>query len=518
MNADKYIIAHDLGTSCNKAVLISVQGKIIAKSQKDYTLSRPKPTFVEQDPFDWVDAVSATTRQVIHASKVDPVDIVGITFLAQTQTLVPVERDGTPLLPAISWLDTRGARAIRQKLWTPPRMLGYNIHKLPQFLRICGGAPGHTGKDPLAKVLWMQEAEPKRYAQTYKFLGAKDFVIYHLTGEMVKSVDTAVLWWLLDTRKNKNEWSPRLCRLSGVPMEKLPEVMPSASQIGTLTAKAAQRMGLQTGTPVINGAGDIAAAALGSGAIEDGEIHIRIGTCGGIGGHFRHRKIDLPHYAGCIGSVFPEKYFLAIAHQENAGLCLSHLKSTLFDPGDSDYSFKHLDELAATVPAGSEGLIFTPWLSGERTPLNDTAVRGGFFNLGLNQKRGHWIRAILEGVAYNTRWGLEVIENMYQKVPAVNFVGGGANSKLWAQIMADVTGHEIRQVADPQESSAKGIGLLASHSLGFLNDIQDIKNQIPIQATYQPNVENHQLYNRLFREFKNLYQQNRNWYHRMNQY
>jgi len=520
---EKYIISHDMGTSGDKAILITIYGDIIDSAKYNYPMYHSKPGFAEQDPFDWWNAICQTTRAVLQKTGVNPKDIVGMTFSSQMQNLIPVSKDGTPLARSMTWLDGRAADIMREQLWTPPRILGYNIFHLLRFLRITGGSPGHTGKDQIGKILWLQKHEPEIFSKAYKFLDAKDFIIYQLTGNMVTSVDVAVVWWLLDTRKNNNQWHPRLCKLAGITPDNLAEVKESAAVVGEITLAASEKTGLLPGTPVINGAGDLSAAALGPGAIDEGELHISLGTSGWVAGHFTKRKIDLAHYTGCTGSTYPQQYYLGMAHQETAGVCLEWLKNKVLYHEDQLTEerkvaeiYQVLDQLAEQAGPGAEGLVFTPWMYGERCPLDDDHVRAGLFNIGLNHSREHIIRAVFEGIALNTRWAMETLEKLYSKVEELNIIGGGAKSNVWCQIMADITNRKINRVKDPQQAGAKGMALLASMTLGYIESYHDIKNYIKIDQSFYPNPDNRHLYDRLFKEFKNIYRQNKKWYRRMN--
>lgn len=521
--AEKYILAHDLGTSGNKAILISVHGKIKARVKEDYEIYFPQPGYAEQNPREWWTAICRATRRLLKESQVTPEDVVGITLSSQMQTLVPVGSNGEPLTNAMTWLDVRSAEIMHRKLWTPPRFMGYNIPKLLQFLNITGGCPGHTGKDQIGKILWIKEYLPDVFRQTAKFVDVKDFAIHEMTGEFVSSVDLATLWWLLDSRKNRNQWSARLCKLAGISPDQLSEVKESGAIAGYLTNKAAESMGLNAGTPIIAGAGDIPAAALGSGAISEGELHVRIGTSGGVGGHFRKRKIDVAHYAGCIGSANPNEYYLGLAEQDTAGVCLEWIKDNIIyhevqlkDENEGLEIYQIFDHLATEAPAGAEGLIFTPWIYGERCPLDDDTVRASLFNLGLNHTKYHIIRAVFEGIAFNLRWAMETLENLYSPVSELRMVGGGAKSDIWCQIMADVTNRVIHQTADPHLVAAKGVALLASKTLGYIKSFEAIKDYIQVKNSYEPNPENRKLYDRHFKEFKNIYKQNKKWFRRMN--
>ena len=520
---NKFIIAHDLGTSGDKAILTTVHGTIVDLVKKEYPVYHPEPDYAEEDPMDWWNAVCENTRKLIKKSGVKKEEIVGMTFCSQTQGLVPVGRNGQPLRPAMIWLDGRSADILREKLWTHPRIMGYNIFHVIRFLAITGGSPGHTGKDQIGKILWMRENEADIFSKVHKFIDVKDYVLHKLTGKYVTSVDLAYIWWLMDTRKKKNQWHPGLCRLAGIRPEQLSEIKESKAVVGKVTKKAAEETGLLPGTPVVNGSGDLSAAALGSGAIDEGECHICIGTSGWVAGHYAKRKTDIPHYTGCIGSAYPEKYYMAVAHQETAGICLEWLKNKVLyhkDQLKKEYKasevYEILDELAERVGPGSEGLIFTPWMYGERCPIDDDYVRGGLFNVGLNHSREHLVRAVLEGIALNTRWAMETLENLYKPVDQLNFVGGGAKSDVWCQIVADITNRKINRVAEPQQAGARGIALLASMTLGYIESYEDIKRHIKIDRTFQPNPDNRQLYDTMFREFKNLYKQNKKWYKRMN--
>lgn len=521
--AEKYILSHDLGTSSDKAILTTVHGKILDEEKRHYPLYHPKPGYAEQNPEDWWDAVCQTTRAVLKKTKVPPKNVVGLTFSSQTQGLVVIGKDRKPLRPAMIWLDGRSADIMREKLWTPPRVKKYNIFRLLRFLNITGGCPGHTGKDQIGKILWIQHHQPKIFEKAFKFIDVKDYILLKCTGEIVTSVDLAYIWWLLDSRKNRNRWHKGLCKSAGIQMDKLADIKESGALVGKVTPDSAEKLGLLPGTPVINGAGDLSAAALGSGALNDGEFHICVGTSGWVGAHVRKRKIDIPHYTGCIGSAIPGEYYLAMAHQETAGICLEWLKNKVLYHEEQLKKEKHvlevyeiLDQLAEDAGPGAEGLIFTPWMYGERCPLDDDHVRAGLFNVGLNHSREHLVRAVFEGIAFNTRWAMETLENLYHRVSSLNIIGGGAKSDIWCQIMADITNRKIRRVTDPQQAGAKGVALLASLTLGYIASFHEIKEHIVIDREFEPNSENRILYDRLFKEFKNIYKQNKKWYARMN--
>ncbi|PIS27775.1 MAG: hypothetical protein COT43_08765, partial [Candidatus Marinimicrobia bacterium CG08_land_8_20_14_0_20_45_22] len=224
---EKYILAHDMGTSSNKAMLVTVYGDIIGSTKKEYPLYVPQTGFAEQEPYDWWNAICETSKAVIQKTGINPADIVGVTFSSQMQGLVLVSKEGEPLRRAISWVDSRAGDIMRELIWTWPRVQGYNIFRLLRFLRITGGAPSLAGKDIIGKILWLKRHEPDVIAKTFKYLDPKDFVVFKLTGNYVKSTDLAVVWWLLDTRKNINQWHTGLCKMVGIEVDKLPEVKTS---------------------------------------------------------------------------------------------------------------------------------------------------------------------------------------------------------------------------------------------------------------------------------------------------
>ena len=212
-----------------------------------------------------------------------------------------------------------------------------------------------------------------------------------------------------------------------------------------------------------------------------------------------------------------------MAHQETAGICLEWLKNKvlyheqqLTTERKVEDIYQVLDQLAENAGPGAQGLMFTPWMFGERSPLDDDFVRAGLFNIGLNHSREHIIRAVFEGIAFNTRWAMETLENLYSKVEHLNIVGGGGKSNVWCQIIADITNRIINRVTEPQHANAKGVALLASMTLGYIHSLEEVKNYIKIDQSFNPNPDNRKLYDRLFKEFKNLYKQNKRWYARMN--
>ncbi|HRP68281.1 MAG TPA: FGGY-family carbohydrate kinase, partial [Turneriella sp.] len=400
---------------------------------------------------------------------------------------------------------------------------GYDVVKLAQWVMLTAGMPGLSGKDSIAHILYIKNEMPHLYAQTYKFLEPKDYLNLKLTGLFATAQDAIALHWVTDNRDlNKVAYHPSLLKTLGVDKTKLPDLYFSTDVLGTLLPDAAVDLGLPAGIKVVLGTPDVQSAALGSGAVDDFAAHLYIGTSSWLTCHVPFKKTSAENNMATIPSAIPGKYIIG-NEQETAGYVLTYLRDKVFFPQDALTSqgapadvYALFNELATSVPAGSDKLIFTPWLIGERTPIEDHTIRGGFFNMSLNTTRAHLVRAAFEGVAYNSRWLLEAVEDFIGRgVPFINMIGGGARSDLWCQIHADVLNREIRQVADPIQANSRGVALLAGVSLGRFR-FSDISSRVAIKNTYKPNAANRKIYDELYGEFKNVYEAHKKIHARLN--
>jgi xylulokinase len=302
----------------------------------------------------------------------------------------------------------------------------------------------------------------------------------------------------------------------------LPDLKRPNEVLGTLRPQIAREWGLREDVRVVMGSPDIHSAAVGSGAVRDYETHLYIGTSSWLTCHVPFKKTDLLHNLAALPSAVPGRYLLT-NEQECAGVCLQFLRDNLLFYQDElsvgakpPNVYQLFDQIAARAPAGSDRLIFTPWLYGERTPVDDRFVRGGFFNQSLHTTREHLVRAVFEGVAYNSRWLLKYVEQFIKRpVEVIHMVGGGAKSDIWCQIHADVLNRTIRQVKDPIQVNVRGAALLASATLGYLS-YEDIASRVPIANTYTPNLDYRKIYDELFDEFIAIYESNRRIYARLN--
>jgi xylulokinase len=513
-SADEYVVALDLGTSGVKAAVFSVRGECVASAVERYPLHVLGDGGVEQDPADWWDAVVRGTRRALGGAGIDPGRVAGVGCSAQWSGTVPVDDRGRPLTRAVIWMDSRGAEQVRRITRGFPAVQGYGVGRLAAWVRRSGGAPGHAGKDTVAHILWIRDRRPDVYRRTHKFLEPRDWLNLQLTGRMASTPDAATLLWATDTRDlGAVRYDDHLLGLAGLDRDKLPELVPAASVLGPLRPEAAATLGLPPTVRVVTGAPDVMASAIGAGTVADLDAHLYLGTSSWLVCHVPYRKTDLLHNLASVPSAVPGRYLLA-NEQEAAGVCLAELGRVLF-PSDED-PYAAMLALAAEVPAGSDGLLYTPWLNGERTPVDDRTVRGGFFNQSLGVTRGHLVRAVLEGVACNSRWLLTYVEKFVgRRLEAVTAVGGGARSELWCQVHADVLGRVVRQAADPVLASARGAALQASVALGHLG-WDEVAATVPIARSFEPDPDRRRVYDTLFPEFVNLYKRTRKIYARLN--
>ncbi|GAB4308553.1 MAG: FGGY-family carbohydrate kinase [Promethearchaeota archaeon] len=511
MEEPELILAHDLGTSSNKAALVTPRGQVVATAASSYPLIHPAPGWAEQDPRAWWDAVVRTSREALERAGAAPSRVVALAFSGQMMGTVPVDDRGEPTTNALSWLDTRSAPQARKLVRGLVKVAGYGVVRALKWLRITGGGPNLAGKDPTSQMVWIREERPDAWVATHKFLATKGYLVFRATGEFVMTRDNAHVTWLADTRKGQVTWSPSLLKLTGIPREKLPRIVACTDVVGSLTPEAASELGLLEGTPVVGGAADIPSAAVGAGAVREGDAHLYVGTSDWIGVHASRRTASPSTATGAIWGAHPN-LLLAIAEQETAGGCLEWLREHLYHGDEAarlaglDSAHQLFDQLASKSPAGAGGVTFLPWLFGERVPVSDHAARGGFLNLSLSTRREDLVRSVLEGVALNVRWALLAVEKFLKtNLPTLKFVGGGAKSEVWCQVFADVTGKRILRVREPQHAGARGVALLASFALGRVRPFESIEQAVPVDQAFDPDASARRMYDERFRAFRSFY-------------
>jgi xylulokinase len=515
-----YIIAIDLGTSGPKVALVTDSGHVVAKAFEPVPVQLVPEGGAEQDPQQWQVALIKAFRDLL-GQNAAPLDrIAGIGVTGQFSGVVPVGKDGRPLMNAIIWLDSRGAPYVQKLTSGLLKISGYGLWKLIRWIQLTGGIPSRSGKDTIAHILWLKYARPEVYRATWKLFEPKDYINYLLTGQAFCTSSSATVYWMTDNRNLRQiRYHPWLLETAGLERDKLPDIRESTDIIGVLTPQMTEALGLPRPLPVIGGAPDVHSAAIGSGGIGDYDGHLYIGTSSWITCHVPFKKSSLLDNMASIPSAIPGRYLVG-DEQESAGSCLTYIyNKVLTDAGSVSAGhtpYASLDEMAARAPVGSDGLIFTPWLYGERTPVEDRTLRGGFFNLSLTTDRDRMVRAVLEGVAYNSRWLMAAVERFTgRRFPSLRFIGGGAHSALWCQIFADVLDRPILQVADPGSATLRGVALLASVALGK-RTFEQLSSEVEVTATYTPADSARTRYDKLFKVFLDIYRGNRATYAKLN--
>ena len=519
----KYILAHDHGTSGSKAALVSVEGKVVGFEFEEVPLYLPSAGAAEQDPDDWWNALKRTVTRLLEKNLVDIDDIVGFCNTSQWSGTVPVDQDGNHLYNAIIWMDTRGAPYILEVHNKGLKVAGYNVFKMLKWIRTCGGGPTASGKDPTAHIIWLKNEKPDIYEKTYKFLEPQDYINLKMTGEFASSTCTIQLHWITNTKDINNVfYSDELIELLELNKEQYPKLKLATDILGPIKKEVADELGLNKDTRVIVGAPDVPSAAIGSGAVQDYEGHIYIGTSSWCICHVPFKKTDIHHNMGSLVSAIPGKYMFT-NEQEIAGGCLTYLRDKILYHKDELLQEEHVpdiykvfDKIVEKTPPGANKLIFTPWLYGERSPVDNHSIRGGLYNISLETTREHLIRAVFEGVAFNSRWICQYVEkNIKRKLNPINLIGGGANSDVWCQIYADILNRNIRQVQNPIEANARGAALIGAVGLGYTT-FEQIPKFTRYKAEYTPNPENRKIYDELFQEFVIIYENNKDMYERLN--
>lgn len=471
--AARWFLGFDVGTSGTKGALVDVRGGLAATATVAYALSHPYPKWAEQDPEDWWQAVASCSRRMLADSGIDPAAAGAVCFAGQMLGLVPVDGGGRPTRPAISWLDSRAEREAARLVW---RLGGPWVTR-----RLAGAAP--TGKDIVPKIAWLQRHEPEVFARTRAFCDVTGYLVARATGVIRMDLTGAAATGLLDRRRGV--WSRPLARLAGVPLGKMPDLAPATTVVGGLGPEAAADLGLPAGVPVAMGLADIPAAAVGAGALGDGAAHVCLGTSGWLCVSLA-RLQDIGR-CGMVSvpSAVPGR-FLLIGESETAGACVDWLASCLGLPPSLPATYREIDALAAAAPAGAEGLLFAPWLFGERSPVGDPDVRGAFLNIGLHHRRTHLARAVYEGVALNLRWLLDAAARAGVSCAGLRVLGGGARSDVWLQILAGVTGRPVARVAHADRAGAVGSALVGAVAVGALPDVAAIADRIAVERTFAP--------------------------------
>ncbi len=516
MDGPSHVLAIDLGTSGPKVALVSNRGEVLAKASESVELILYEGGGAEQDPHAWWRAIATAVQRTVAASPSTRIAAVSVT--TQWSGTVTIDAEGEPIGNAIIWMDSRGARYL-EDLTAPGRfkIQGFDPRRARRWVASTGGAPSGAGKDPIAHILYLRNERPDVYDAAAKFLEPKDYINLRLTGRTVASYDSIALHWLTDNRDPDSvDYDDVLLDYAGLKRDQLPTLCHATEVIGGLTAAAAEELGIPEGTPVVAGTPDVHSAGIGAGTVRDYAAHLYIGTSSWLSCHVPYKKTDLLHSIASLPAAVPGRWLVA-NEQETAGKAVEWVASIMYPGRDIDGSvYEELNAAAASVSPGSGGVVFTPWLYGERTPVEDANLRAGFFNQSLDTGRDEMIRSVFEGVAYNTRWLLETVERFTKRrLDPIAMVGGGARSALWAQIHADVLDRTIIRRDEPIWVNVRGAGMLGHAALGHI-EWDEIDAMAPTAATHEPNPANRAVYDNLYDTFRRIYKANRGIYRRLN--
>ena len=520
-----YVIAYDIGTTGVKTCLFEVGDtlRLLAGEYEGYGLYILPGGGAEQDADEWWAAMAKSTRRLLEKTDTDPKSIAGISFCSQMQGLVLVDEAGCALRRPMSYMDQRGSKEFAACQTHGLTISGVNALMLLRSLRRTRAASTSV-KDPLWKYKWVQQNEPEVYAKIHKWLDVKEYLIGRCTGQFVMTRDSAYSTFLYDSRPDKGCWSRALCRMYGGEFDHLPRIIECTDVAGTLTARAAQDLGLAEGCPVYGGGGDATLIGVGAGCTEVGQTHIYSGTSGWVSTVIGRQKVDIVSMiAGIVGAQAGKyNYF---AEMETAGKCFEwvkeHLvldeigiylqKTNVAESQESVYEslYDYMTDTIEAIPPGAGGVIFTPWLHGNRCPFEDPKAAGIFFNLRLDTGKTEMLRAVLEGICYHLRWMLECQDKKVKIASTLRFVGGGALSRVTCQILADVTGRTVETVADTKDVGAVGAAMLVAVGSGQIADLTQAAGLIRPAARYTPDPANQALYDRNYKVFKNLYAANK---------
>jgi xylulokinase len=529
---DTYILAYDIGSTGCKTCLYRLNGRLelVSSALSEYRFITLDEGRVEQNPDDWWQAMAKGTRQVLSSTGLPAARISCISFCAQMQGLVLVDRSLTPLRAAMSYMDQRGGKQKAASVEHGLQVEGMNLVALLRTLRINGAAPVSV-KDPIWKYLWVRDNEPDIFARVHKWLDVKDYLIARATGRCTMTRDSAFATFLTDERRQPSRWSPALLKLYGINPDHMPELIDSIDRAGVLGSKAARELGLESGIPLYGGGGDVSMITVGAGATRSGETYIYTGTSGWVSTAVSRRKVDVSRRIASIVGAQSGLYNY-FGEQETAGKCLEwvrdHLaldeinlyleKRPVTDGNESRYRslYDFLIESIEQVPAGSGGVIFAPWLHGNRSPFEDPAARGIFFNLGLDTGKRMMIRAVVEGIIFHQKWLLESVAHGFPVRGPIRFVGGGALSEAVSRILADILELPVETIANPQNCGATGAALTAAIGLGVIEDFPQARECIPVENTFMPRREFCEVYRKQYGIFKDLYAANKPLFARMN--
>lgn len=490
-----YLLGIDIGTSACKVAIFEKSGNVVAAANGDYPVYYPREGWAEQNPEEWWSAVCSAVKKAIRKAGIVPDEIAGIGIDGQSWSAIAMDKDGNVLTNTPIWMDTR-AQSICDRL---NEEIGAD-----KIFEVSGNSlqPSYT----TAKILWYKENMPEVYEKIDKILQSNSFIAYKLTGVMSQDVSQGYGLHCFDMRRAV--WDEDMCRRLGIPMGFLPEICDCDHIVGTVTEKAAEEAGLAAGIPVVAGGLDAACGTLGAGVIHPGETQEQGGQAGGMSICTDTYKADPSLILGF--HVVPGQWLLQGGTTGGGGVMrwferefADFERSRKEETGKS--SLDQLNQIAQEVPAGSEGVVFLPYMSGERSPIWNPYAKGVFYGLDFSKTKGHMVRACMEGVAFSLRHNLEVAEKAGAQVKVLRAMGGSANSLLWTQIKADITGKDV-VVPASDTASTLGAAILAGVGVGFYKDYEEaVSLTVKETRRHQPDPSRKEVYDKAYRTYRELY-------------
>lgn len=514
------VLAVDLGTSGPKAAVVSLQGQLVGTGNASVTTLQLGDGGVEQDPEAVWSAVKTACGAALRASSAASRDVRAVIAGSQYSSTVPVDARGRPTMNMMTWLDKRGATQRLRRLPGFPTRADTPLQLL-RWLRV-HGLPPVDGGISLSHMRYVRFARPDVYERTACFLEPMDYVTMRLTGRATANQCTAFMSLVTDNRRlNVTSYDPALLRQSLVDADRLPRLVPLETVVGTVLPEVAAQLGLPPDTQVVTGLNDTQAGGMGTAAFGGTHAALSIGSSGVMITHVPRKRTDARHGLLSMPSPVPGRYFV-MAENGIAGSALRQFLDRIvfaadaFGALDGADRYSRLQRAVDQSPPGSSGVLFLPWLGGALAPAPDAHVRGGFLNLGMHVERSDLARAVLEGVALNFRWLREPVEKFARR-RFTHFLcyGGGAASDAWSQILADVLGSPVHQLAEPEYANCRGLAMLAFHRLGQL-PLAEFAGRIPVRRVYEPDRAHEQLYQDRFAQFAAAFRRNRPIFRAMN--
>ncbi|MBZ0281524.1 MAG: FGGY-family carbohydrate kinase [Anaerolineae bacterium] len=494
-----YVLAHDLGTTGNKATLYDADGKLVGSAFYAYNTQYAFTGWAEQNPEDWWQAVCASTQKLLQQTVgVRPEEIACITFSGQMMGCVPIGKDARPLRNAIIWADQR---AVDQQDWVAERIAPEDVYRIT----------GHrlSASYSLAKVLWLRDHQPDTYKATYKFVHAKDSIVARLTGKFVTEPSDGSSMNLYDLETGG--WSEAIIQAAELNPDQLPEIKRSIDVVGELLPTVATEIGLPAGTPVVIGGGDGSCAAVGAGVIAEGSAYNYIGSSSWIAISSSRPIFDPEQRTFTFAHLMPGM-FMPTGTMQAAGASYQWTRDQLCPVevqaaqslGISSYEIINLG--AEKSPVGANGLLYLPYLMGERSPRWNPRARGAFIGLTIRHTRADMVRAVLEGITLNLRVILESFTKQGAHIDVMRVIGGGARGRFWNRIMADVYGMPVQRLSILEEATSMGAAVAGGVGVGLYKDFSIIEQMNHIAETIQPNPVAQAAYDKIHPIFEASYQ------------